>query len=447
MGEDDITVKVDFVWTHEFEFYKGSEGGLRTGVTQNVLWPYYNTTVITYEGAGRTGGNAIKVAAGEKQVGLVSSQPINLEGVYALSFWAKTSGAVPVEFACFGSNIGEGLTYQNLVMYGNVTYQGDTFTINSTDWKHYMIPVPVQKPGAVADRFILKTNGSGNDLYLDDIEFLIDEEAIECTSIDIPLTYNREFMYPGPTSAESIFNTMQYTAEYTFDTDVTTTLKNMIAIPALALTFRFSDWGGLDYAVDGAASISDGQITTASLGGAFNLYLKIGETISTAMACTTLSSNKVIIEDFEECVTGNFGSNNTLGYREWGTWTGVNNTGNLFISGLSGRIYNSNNGKSGRHFASSIDISSCTNISLKVKSLVALQDGDSYTLELRNGSEGEGTWYSSNFTIDVANMVETKILAISSFVGLDTSAITGWRVGIVGTPTARDIVVDDIEAE
>jgi hypothetical protein len=456
MGDEATTVAVPFEFRSEsvYELYKGKYGGFNPNVEQDrMVWGnnYWEDTEVEWETvSGRNGGYALRTTGAHvNSVGLkfINSHTVSLTDVKALSFWAKVTATgggatanpfMAYEFAGFGSG-------------NNVVLLPLNGTLTAGEWTQFIIPVPAPSDASINDwGFFMRANGGDKDLIFDDIEFIKDDVSL--ASVAIQPTYAAPFEYPGPTDISALFANVQYSATYqnTAGTVSTTLVNNVVT---LGQTFKFSNWATPTLSVDGDAIYQAGNVTTTSLGGAFNVYLTLDGVRSNPMSCTVTDSVYLALENFEAAANGNFGSSSGLGYQEFGAWTGVSDSDSSYvIDGRSGRIYNTfNGGGAGRKYNDGVkDISGFDTISIQVKSTVTPIEGDTYTLWLLNNTDD---WYGMEFTIDAQGAVETKTWELTEWTvsnpGLSLTAIAGWKVTLLSGDngdgnTARSIGVDNI---
>jgi hypothetical protein len=451
MGESDCVINVGFVHSHELELYKGSEGGLMPGVTQDYIWGYYSGTQLDYNTVpGRSTGYALSAVGGvgENCIGLFPAQPIDLSGITALSFWVKVSNdnTVNTEFMGFGAD-------ENAVVYKTESGSG-TLPIQTTDWKRYIIPVPYAKPGATANRIFIKINGMGADtsLYFDDIEFIVDNISL---GIEIPSSLAAT-VEPGVSFNAADLLSVSPKLKYTHDDGTFATLTDNTEV--LGVRFIYSNWNlpALQYEVDGNASISNGVITTTTA-GTFNLYAKIGNTRSNPMAVTIAAPPaSFMIDDFEGDAGSAYISNGIGSYPRGGErYTGTD----AFDDGTSIAVSNNGyamtgNGWGGKNIAPPLNVSRASKIVFWAWSS-NLTD-NTFTFKLKNGTDTP-SYFSKTITLANTgaagtpaswNKIEILLTELVAEAGgvFDPTRVTGYVYAITGTGGGTH-AIDNLRAE
>jgi hypothetical protein len=478
MADTDLELYAEFAELGLLDIYKG---GARKGISigglldDNVNKYYEDSVDMESEDGGHNGNRrTIKIThalnangnATQQSFGLFSDTEIDLENIAALSFWAKANKSLNIRFVGFGdTDPGR-----------RVVYTGENFNQQiaiSAEWKRYIVPVPAPGRKLKTSR-VFMFNASialGNYVCIDDIEFI--QSGVRLSAITIADTNNE--LYYGASPVEKILKGVPVKLSYISDDGTAVTLQG--ASSNHTLKHNLAPWLAPFAAVSGNVIFSDGIVIPKAEISAFAIIVGVGGKTSNPLAAVVL--NGLLLDDFEDMAhnetktipatpqeargylwhTGSSGS--TVVARDY--LTAVNAE---IHSGLSAGSWRSsataNNPRGGRNLSAK-DVGAYDTLSFWIKvttgGSVIIQKGTVFTFELRNGgslTDGKtGNFFTQTFTYDpsAADGADGAIgwqnitMPLSAFVeiGLDTSAITGYAIGVVDNQgVALRVMLDDV---
>jgi hypothetical protein len=494
MPPANITVSVAFaVIPPPYVIYKGSDGGLRSGVSVTGVeqwsgyWANVNTVVdANAAGQGRNGGTAIKLfdpaASGFTEIGfaLTSDTPVNLADnrLVGLSFWLKGDRNRNSILMGFGNSTATNATRKNVWI--------DPVYDTQNAWKRYVVPVPSNRSVDITELFALKLNvEEGDAYYIDDIEFI----TTGVTGISTDAVFSSTPTYTL-LSAEP-FDVLQKLNELpviggvlTGDPDSPTLISTTYTVPgggtvilsnALfgGLTYKVTWNNWLTYSVTGAASINGMTVTPNSLGSQFTVNVMFdGARSSNAVTFKVVNILPVYLEDFTDVKGRNwgwFGDFCNTTYRYWAV--NANNDGNNSILARNEVDYNTVTNASsntrimkitpkddttavGRNLPAPANISVYSTVSFLFR--VNSADANTYALVLYNGGTasgytgtaeaGNGTGYEVEFTNPAANTWVWIDIPLADFTGLNKAAVTGYGIRTKTSTDTASFYLDTIVA-
>jgi hypothetical protein len=472
MADTDLELGAAFAELGLLEIY---QGGARKGISvggiidDNINKYFENSIEMESEGDGHNGNRrAIKIThalnangnATQQSFGLFSDTEIDLENVAALSFWARANKGLNIRYVGFG----------NADLYQRVVYTGENFNQQiaiSAEWKRYIVPVPAPGRNLKTSRVFMfnASIAAGNYVYIDDIEFI--QSGVTLTGITIADARNE--IYYGATTTEKILKGVPVKLNYLSDDGITVTLQG--ASSNHTLKHNLSPWLAPFAAVNGNVIFSDGIIIPKESRSAFTFILSMAGISSNPILAAVF--NGLLLDDFEymadaetktipgtpEAARGYLwhtnSSGSTIVVRDYIT------AGNGEIhSGLAAASWRStattNKPRGGRNFEAK-DAGAYNTLSFWIKVTtggnVNIQKDTVFTFELRNGGtligKTTGTFFAQQFTYDPSaddgwqNI--TMPLSVFADSGLDTSAITGYAIGVVDNQgVALRVMVDDV---
>jgi hypothetical protein len=472
MADTDLEIGAAFAELGLLEIYKG---GARKGITvggivdDNINKYFANSIDMESEEAGHNGNlRAIKITqatssgggTAQQSFGLFSDTEVDLETVVALSFWAKANKGLNIRYVGFGdSDPGK-----------RVVYTGENFNQQigiSSEWKRYIVPVPAPGRKLKAARVFMfnASISAGNYVCIDDIEFI--QSGVTLTGITIANTNDE--LYYGASSTEKILRGVPVKLNYICDDGVTVTLQG--ASSNHTLKHNLAPWLAPFAAVSGNVIFSDGIIIPKESRSAFTLILSMAGISSNPMLAALLEG--FMLDDFEYMADASTktipgtpeearaylwhtsSSGSTVIVRDY-----FNAENKEIHSGLSAgnwrSIATANKPRGGRNFEAK-DAGAYNTLSFWIKVTtggnVNIQKNTVFTFELRNGgtliSKTNGTFFAQPFTYnpDAADGWQNIIMPLSAFAdsGLDTSAITGYAIGVVDNKgVALRVMLDDV---
>jgi hypothetical protein len=487
MPPENVTFTKIFAPLDKLEIYKG---GARAGITLShnetdytendpvtgvTDWlTAYDSIVLNSDKPGRDGNLGVLEVPHNSNVtfALVSDTAFNIatDNIVALSFWAKGTGSTAKVFAVgFGDIVNN--NREDVLSYHGESRENFDIPTDGT-WKHYIVPVPAPRNLEFTRSFYIRADlwGTGNTVYLDDIEFLTSGVTVD--EIKIPATYSGKIAYPGPSKVTPL---MREAIRGGGDLATTTYIRYKHEDGAIATLYdewssrpvRFDRWlmTAFTYTVDGDATIvnegtfeyaagilwKEALITTTKRNGTLNLYANLGGTQSTPMQVDIYDS--IMLEDFEAYI-GGIPANGDNGY--WHQSMGMTwfaDGGDERHDGARGGLFSpeATGARGGRNFPAPVNLTGCTTISFWMRTK---QPADGYTFELVNGgaynTPNSGTFASVPFSITAGAGVWQQItLNLSAFAGLDLTAVTGYAIGVTTYTTTDEyrVYIDTIEAK
>jgi hypothetical protein len=470
MADTDLEIGAAFAELGLLEIYKGgARKGISVGELSDDKKYYENSIEMESEGAGHNGNlRAIKIThalnangnATQQSFGLFSETEIDLENVAALSFWAKANKGLNIRYVGFG----------NADPYQRVVYTGENFNQQiavSAEWKHYIVPVPARGRNLKTSRVFMfnATIAVGNYVCIDDIEFI--QSGVTLTDINIADIRNE--LYYGATATEKILKGVPVKLSYLSDDGITATLQG--ASSTHTLKHNLSPWLAPFAAVSGNVIFSDGIIVPKESRSAFTLILSMAGISSNPILAAV--HDGLLLDDFEymadnstktipgtpEAARGYLWHTNSSGstvmVRDY-----FNAENREIHSGLVAASWRStataNKPRGGKNFEAK-DAGAYDTLSFWIKVTtggnVNIQKNTVFTFELRNGgtliNKTTGTFFTQQFTYNPSaddgwhNI--TMPLSVFADSGLDTSAITGYAIGVVNNQgAALRVMLDDV---
>jgi hypothetical protein len=471
MVDTDLEISVEFAELGPLEIYKG---GARKGITAGEISDdkkYYKNSIEMESEEGGHNGNrrSLKITpalntngnAVQHSFGLFSDTEFDLENITALSFWAKANKGLNIRYVGFGDTADPGK---------RVVYTGENFNQQiaiSTEWKRYIVPVPA--PGRK-----LKTKNvfmfsalisAGNYVYIDDIEFI--QSGVTLSGISIADTSN-EFTY-GASPVEKILKGLPVKLSYIGDDGTVTTLQG--ANNTHSLKHNLAPWLAPFAAVSGNVIFSGGIIIPQESRSAFTLILSMAGITSNPMTSAVLDG--LLIDDFEDMADAETKTIPGTPEKDRGYLWHTNSTGSTVVArdyfnaesreihrGLASGSWrsaaNANKPRGGRNFEAK-DTGAYNTLSFWIKVTtggnVDIQKDTVFTFELRNGGtligKTTGNFFAQQFTYDPSadDGWQNITMPLSAFAdsGLDTSAITGYAIGVVDNQgVALRVMLDDV---
>jgi hypothetical protein len=472
MVATDMEIGGEFTELGLLEIYKG---GARKGISSgglsddNMNKYFINSIEMESEEGGHNGNSrAMKIThalnangnATQQSFGLFSDAEINLETVAALSFWARANKNLSIRFVGFGdADPGK-----------RVVYTGENFNQQiaiGAEWKHYIVPVPAPGRNLKINRVFMfnASIAAGNYVCIDDIEFI--QSGVTLSGISIANT-NNEWYY-GASPVEKILKGVPVKLDYIADDGTAVTLQG--ASSNHTLKHDLAPWLAPFAAVSGNVIFSDGIVIPKADISAFTIILSVAGIGGNPM--TAALYDGLLLDDFEDMAyndtktipgtpeeargylwhTGSSGS--TVVARDYFTAENVEiHRGLGAASWRSGAT--ANNPRGGRNFeAKDAGVYDTLSFWIKVSTggNVNIQKNTMFTFELRNGGtligKTTGTFFAQPFTYDpsAADGWQNITMPLSVFAesGLDTSAITGYAVGVVDNQgVALRVMLDDV---
>jgi hypothetical protein len=468
MAEQALEISIAFVELGQLEIYKG---GARRGITVGELSDdkkYYGESIeIESEESGHEGNQrAIKVTnalnangnAVQQSFGLFSDTEINLEGVVALSFWAKANKPLNIRYVGFG----------DADPNKRVVYTGENFDQAipiTAEWKRYIVPVP--SPIKVRGVFMFNAKlAKGNYVYIDDIEFI--KSGIAISNITLPNSHDT-FFY-GTTDAAKMLKGVPSKLIYSCNDGTISTLQG--AGNSHTLKYNLNHWLMPFIEINGNAVFHNGVITPHSTTNTLTLSVNIAGKKSNPMSVKIVDG--ITLDDFEGWGSSTIPSNlvASSGYIWHSSAAGsvltrdyITVANNEIYSGLAAGNWRpgatANNSRGGRNFEPK-DISAYNTLIFRIRVTAGTAVGNNYhkntvfNFELKNGgtltNKTNGNFFAQQFTYNTDGWQEVKMkLSDFAFTGvgetpvLDLTAISGYAFSVVDNQgAALRISLDDI---
>ena len=459
MADADVEIGVEFAEMGLREIYRG---GARRGITAGELSddPKYfaNSINMESEEPGRNGNRrAIKIThalnangnAAQQSFGLFSDAEVDLDGVAALSFWARASKSLNIRYVGFGDADPD----------RRVVYTGEGYNQQipvGVEWRRYVVPVPTVRGGQRAARVFFFNAALAVDSYvcIDDIEWV--ESGATLTEIALIGADNRVFY--GAADAAKMLRGASLKLVYMRDDGAVVTLQN--ASNGHTLKYNLAPWLLPFAGVDG-----DG-------GGAVALSVNIPGASSGAINARIVEG--LLLDDFEDIAgAGNVSIPATptegTGYLWHTTSSGSTVVSRDYVTVVHQEIYSglragswrpaatANKPRGGRNFEAK-DAAGYQTLTFRIKVTVgggntALQKNTVFAFELRNGGtltgKTSGSFFAREFAYDPdsADGWQEVLMPLADFadLGLDVAAITGYAFAVVDNRgSALRIMLDDI---
>jgi len=355
----------------------------------------------------------------------------HLSGATALSFWIRGDVPASLSSVYFGSD-------NYLVSYNGESGTGIPFT---TQWQNVLIPVP----NGAAELGTLFAINSGTTsayvgIYIDRVEYVVADLAV--TSI----TTNAMLPIPGPPNTTNLRDALNMDVGYTVGGQ-TRTLRSI----------RLAWYPTATYTVTGNATNVGSVITPTAAPGIFNLQVGFGGRISPSTPYHITLPFKVLedftpntvperyhywdwgqteaawIAEFRTAYTGPTSPAPTpISSGPWTFWAGerqnVPRPNTFFILPNHNESWYVNNGWAGMtgHNWNLTDYNAVQfEMRINRGTSTAANGTASFRLELQNGT----TWHPGP-TLRTTNYGTWEMITIpfSSYPGLNSSAVTGWRL-------------------
>ena len=471
MTDTDLELGVEFSELGPLEIYRG---GARKGISVGELSDdkkfFEDCINMESEEPGRDGNRRAMVIthalnangnAAQQSFGLFSDTEIDLENIAALSFWARANKSLNIRYAGFG----------DADPNRRIVYTGENYNQQipvGVEWRRYVIPVPTKRAGQSTARVFFLNISLAKDNYvcIDDIEFI--ESGVSLA--EIVLIGGGNALFYGATEAAKIIRGASVKLIYACDDGTNVTLQN--APNSHTLKYNLAPWLLPFISVTGGnVTFADGVITPRR-GASASCALSVKIPGALCGAINVRISDGLLLDDFEDVAgagsvpipatpaekTGfrwhTSGSGSVVVQREYVTAVHQEIYGGL-RAGSWRPAATANKPRGGRNFDAK-DASGCRTLTFRIKVTVGggntvLQKNTVFTFELRNGGErekkSEGVFYGPEFTYDTDNPDgwQEMIIPLADFIGLDTSAITGYAFSVVNNQgTALRIMLDDI---
>jgi hypothetical protein len=473
MAEQDLEISIAFVELGPLEIYKG---GARKGITVGELSDdkkYYGGSIeIEAEEPGHDGNQrAIKITHAlnangntvQQSFGLFSDTEINLEGVAALSFWARANKQLNIRYVGFG----------DADPNKRVVYTGENFNQAipiTTEWKRYVVPVPSPMNGQKTGRVFMFNAllANGNYVCIDDIEFI--ETGITLSNITLPNSHD-SFFY-GTTDAAKMLKGVPVKLIYSCNDGTVATLQG--AANSHTLKYNLNHWLEPFIEVNGNVDFHNGVITPYETTNTLTLSVNIAGNKSNPMSVKIIDG--ITLDDFEGWGGSTIPANPVAatGY-VWHSSASGSIITKEYLSLVSNEIYsglaagswrpaaNAKNPQGGRNFEAK-DLSAYNTLVFRIRVTAGTAAGSNYhknidlNFELKNGgiltNKTSGDFFSQQFTYNTDGWQEVKIkLSDFAYTGavagetpvLDLSAVSGYALSVVeNQDVALRISLDDI---